>query len=142
MFYMWRWTAMSRLRSERDRLTDLYAGYPQLADLHRVLSWILLDAHPIVSSGDDYGTRIQSQGTPTPGAGTHRQRARLARTQRLLTEWTERLENDLDGQTPRRVREKRPRCYADGTDHYGLRLGAGAKYCSKCGAPTGKVVTT
>ena len=123
-----------RLRSELDRHTNLSEGYPQLASLYRVLAWIWLDAHPLTSTTSDLGTRIQSQGAPMPGAGTHKQRARHTRTQRLLLEWTERLENDLDGR-PREARGSRPRCWAGSGKHKrGLVLPHGSSLCSVCGA--------
>jgi hypothetical protein len=120
-----------QLRSEQDRLENLYHLYPQLHDFHRVLAWAGLDTYPLTATTDNpLITRTPTP--PAPGQNTVQQRRRHQRFQRLLVEWTERLENDL---TPTKGKDYKPRCSKRACPGRGRRLPHGSQVCPFCSQP-------
>ncbi len=86
------------LRSELDRYRGLVEGYPMLPSMLRVLGWIWLDAYPLKGQADELGTRIRGTGSPSPGAGTHAERARHVRYGKRLKAIERDAEVELEGE--------------------------------------------
>ena len=99
---------VQRLKAERDRLLEPYAGAAVLLRLARGLTDLNLAAHPLTAAT---GTGSRSANVPEPGATTRAYRAAEKRVLRKLRAVAREVEAALEDPAPDRPRRRScPRC--------------------------------